>query len=86
LRTPLGHDLKRISTVAIGAFKLNPLPPAVASELTVLNSLYKTHLLRYGSIYDVLVDPATIRSDRTMRRICAAIRLAERATPSDDAV
>jgi len=78
LKKPMGHDLENISTAVTTAFTLKRLHPAVASELKVLNRLYATNLLRYGSFYDVLVDPATIRSDRTMRRMYAGLRLAQR--------
>jgi hypothetical protein len=74
----LGHNLEKIVKVTLKEFKLNPLPPAVATELKALNSLYATHLLRYGSGYDILVDPKTIAVDRVWRRLHATIRLARR--------
>ena len=47
-------------------------------ELEALNSLYSIHWLRYGTFYDILVNPETIASDLTLRRIAAVIRLADR--------
>jgi hypothetical protein len=80
----LRHDLVKIADRVLDAFKLKPLTPAVRRELTALNSLYAKHLLRYGSFYDVLVDPSTIPSKLVFRRISAAIRLAERRTVTNE--
>jgi len=74
----LSHDLEKIADTVLTAFKLKPLPASVRTELRTLNSLYGKHLLRYGSFYDVLVDPSTIPSERVCKRILAAIRLVQR--------
>ena len=50
----------------------------LAEELRTLSNLYSKHLLRYGSGYDILVDPRTISRERAFRRLGATIRLAER--------
>jgi hypothetical protein len=62
----------------VAEFKQHPLRSGLATELQALNSLYTKHLLRYGSFYDVLVDPVTISSGRVLRRMAAVLRLAER--------
>ena len=78
LRKPYGHDLEALVADAVAEFKQHPLRSGLATELRTLNSLYARHLLRYGSFYDVLVDPVTISSGRVLRRMAAVLRLAER--------
>ena len=65
----LGHNLVRIVEVASKAAGINPLRPHVQAELEKLNSLYSQHLLRYGSGYDILVDPRAIPSRRVLQRV-----------------
>lgn len=78
LRTPLGHNLLEVANEVSLAYGINPPRHTVEQDLRVLNELYSRHLLRYGSGYDILVDPRTIDRKRVLRRIGAAIRLAER--------
>ncbi len=82
LRKQLGHNLVRIAEEGIAAYGLNPLRGELRKELVKLNELYSKHLLRYGSSYDILVDPRTILRDRVTRRIGAVIRLSLRELKS----
>lgn len=74
----LGHNLVRIVEEALQAADAKPLRPELQAELDKLNKLYSQHLLRYGSGYDILVDPTTIPSKRVLRRVAALLRLIER--------
>ena len=78
LRKPLGHDLNKTVAAVRKAFGVGRVSPELAAELERLNDLYKGHLLRYASPYDVFIDPKSIPSKLTLRRIGAVIRLAER--------
>jgi hypothetical protein len=78
LRKPLGHNLVRTAVVAISAFGLKPMWPALKSELEGVSKPYSEHMLRYGHIGDIFIAPSSIQRDRVLRRIVAAIRLAER--------
>jgi hypothetical protein len=78
LRKPLGHDLFKVAKEASTAYGLRPPRGDLNDELRTLSNLYSQHLLRYGSGYDVLVDPRTIPRERVFRRLAAVIRLAER--------
>lgn len=78
LRKPLGHDLKKLVKAASTEFGLQPMSNTLNLEIEALNTLYLKHLLRYGTVYDVLVNPETIASDLALRRIAAVIRLADR--------
>ena len=78
LKKRFGHDLEKLTIEILKLFGLNPLKPLLSEELHNLNELYHNHYLRYGSFYDVLVDPSTISSERVLRRTAAALRLAER--------
>lgn len=73
-----GHDLNRVVTAAIEAFGLNPMRPKLAQEVQTLNNFYTQHLLRYDGLHDILVDPASIESNRIFRRIAAVLRVTER--------
>ena len=78
LGRPLGHNLEKAAVEAQRAFHLNPMRTSLKVELANLNALYSKHLLRYGTGYDILVDPATVPSDRVLRRIAAVSRLIQR--------
>jgi hypothetical protein len=74
----LGHDLLKITDAATDAAGLPALRPRIRTEMESLNRLYSRHLLRYGSGYDILVDPSTIPSRLVLRRMAALLRLVER--------
>jgi hypothetical protein len=74
----LGHHLDKIADVAAREYGLPPVRDPVLSELKALSSLYAKHFLRYGSFYDVLVNPATIQCKRALHRMLAVLKLAER--------
>ena len=73
-----GHDLLKVTDAATSAAGIPALRPSVRSEMESLNQLYSRHLLRYGSGYDILVDPKTIRNRLVLRRMIALLRLIER--------
>ena len=73
-----GHDLLKVTDAATSAAGIPALRPRVRSEMESLNQLYSRHLLRYGSGYDILVDPKTIRSHLVLRRMIALLQLIER--------
>jgi hypothetical protein len=74
----LNHNLLNIVNTASLAAGLRPLRSPVRTELEGLNRLYSRHFLRYGSGYDILVDPTTISSKRVLRRVGALLRLVRR--------
>ena len=74
----IGHKLLSVSEATAKAAGLPPLKKDVRTELEVLSNLYSQHLLRYGSGYDIFVNPSTIPSNRVLRRMVAVLRLAER--------
>jgi hypothetical protein len=83
LRSPFGHNLETLADTLVTEFSLNPRSTAFAGELKQLNQLYKNHLLRYGSIYDALVDPGSIPFAKVFRSMRAAVRLAMQHLPPD---
>lgn len=78
LKKPFGHDLERLINAAVGEFNVRPMSHALMMELETLNSLYSNHWLRYGTLYDVLVNPETIHSDLMLRKVAAIIRFTDR--------
>ena len=77
LRRPYGHDLMQLTCAMRSTFGIK-LRPQLEAELKALASLYKKHLLRYGTPHDFLVGPTAVASDRVFRRMEAVVRLAER--------
>ena len=81
-----GHNLFKISKETSSAYSatycINPMRDVLANELRTLSDFYSNHLLRYGTIVDIFVDPRTIPRDRVFRRLAATIRLAERKRSS----
>ena len=75
----INHNLLAAADETLRAAKMNSLTPKLRSELTILSTLYSKHLLRYGSIHDVLVNPQTISYELVLRRLHVAFRLVRRA-------
>jgi len=82
LKSVFGHNIKRLVAEAISEFGVRPVEPALKAELEMLTSLYSRNRLRYGTFYDVLVNPETIQSRLTLRKMAAVIRLADRYVPA----
>jgi len=78
LRKNLGHDLEKLVTTTHGEFGLHEPSGAFSAELKTLNELYKAHRLRYGSGFDILVDPTSMASGAILRKVRAAVRLGRR--------
>ncbi len=74
LRHNLGKVAEEVSQVA----GIKPLRPSLRAELEVLSKLYSLHRLRYGSGYDILVNPSTISSNHILRCMVAVLRIVER--------
>jgi hypothetical protein len=74
----LGHDLVEIADAVSEAGLRPPLRQPIRTELEGLSRLYSSHRLRYGSGYDILVDPKTIPSKRVLRYMGAVLRFVER--------
>lgn len=73
-----GHNLLSVTDATTSAAGLLPLRPNLRAEMDALNQLYSRHLLRYGTGYDILVNPSTIPSRLVLRRMVALLRLIER--------
>ena len=73
-----GHNIELLAGAASLEFGLKQPSGALREELVALSSLYSGHRLRYGTFYDVLVDPTTIPCSRVARRLLAAMRLTAR--------
>jgi hypothetical protein len=73
-----GHDLVAVIDAGTTAAGLPSLGPIARMELETLNKLYSPNFLRYGSGYDILVDPRTIPSDQVLRHMMKVLRFIER--------
>jgi hypothetical protein len=76
---PLGHNLFKIATETTSVYRLNPMRDTLAKELRALSDFYSQHLLRYGTMADIFIDPRSIPRDAILRRVGAVIRLAQKA-------
>lgn len=85
-RKPLrkyGHNLESLAVATSQAFNLSPMRAPLAQELQALNQFYSNNLLRYDGLQDIFIHPATIQSDRVLRRVAAIIRLMYRELGSE---
>jgi len=73
-----GHNLLKLIRKVESLSGLQLRKGEAYTQLQLLDTLYAQHNLRYGSAMDVLVDPATIRSDALTRRLAAVLRYADR--------
>jgi len=78
----LGHDLLKTAREVVTVVGATPLKPILTTELKELANLYQQHVLRYGTAFDILVEPSTIPSAVVVARIHAVMRLAQRRLPS----
>jgi hypothetical protein len=78
LKTAFGHDLKKLAAAAAAEFGVKAMKRGLLAELDHLNRIYSTHRLRYGTSYDILVNPETIPRRDVLRKIASVIRLADR--------
>ena len=76
--TKLGHKLLKIADATIAATAVAPMRAALAKELHQLDQTFASHRLRYGSGYDILVNPDTISYRKVLSRIVAVIRFIEK--------
>lgn len=74
---PIGHDLLKLAHETSNAYGMK-LRPAVLDELRTISQLYLRNLLRYGTGYDIFVDPRTIPREKVLHWLVAVIRLTER--------
>jgi hypothetical protein len=79
-----GHNLYKLSEETSSVYGMNCLRKPLADELRNLNNFYSKHLLRYGTIVDIFIDPRSIARRRVIRRFRATIKLAERGRPGRD--
>ena len=74
----LGRDLVHLAEETAAAAGLKSPSPALQAELERLSNLYSVHAPRYGTSYDIVINPTTIRSARILRRTAALVRLVGR--------
>jgi hypothetical protein len=73
----LNHDLVKVVDAVVSAYGAMPLRPELRFELEALSNMYKRHVLRYGSLLDIVVDPSTVPRQRVARRLIALVKLAD---------
>ena len=74
----IGHNLETLVTHSASTFHINAPKSDLKDELRMLNKFYSGHLMRYGGLHDIFIDPCSISSSRMTRRLRAIIRLTER--------
>ena len=79
-RKKFGHDLLKGAHAVIACYGLRPMRPSLESELGSLNGFYASHHLRYASMVDILIDPASISYVLVLRRTAALLRFGRKIT------
>ena len=74
----LGHDLPKAAAAVRRATGLHVFSGQARDELETLSNVYRQHLLRYASNFDIFVDPRTIPSRKVFRHTAALFRYLER--------
>lgn len=78
IKRNIGHNVHKSVTDAIQEFNLKPIATEMSNELEGLTKYFKNHLLRYGSMMDILASPNQLPYSRTLRKLVASIKLADR--------
>ncbi len=71
----IGHDLEKALKAYLNEYRIKIIDKRILSEISELNSFYKTHRLRYASLADLQINPKTIKSDNTIRFITRLIKV-----------
>lgn len=79
LASKFRHNLETLAIEAQSVAGLKTLRAPLLSELRNLNSLYSSHLLRYATANDFLIDASSVPYQLVLRRMCAVMRLVDRA-------
>ena len=77
----LGHNLVKCDKELRKELFNKPLKKKdkdIMNELEILNNFYRKHLLRYGSVLDLFVEPKTISSDLVIRYASKLVRFGNR--------
>ena len=77
IKKSIGHDLIKATNAVLAAFNRRRLSQELMAELAQLNNLYKQHILRYASGYDILVDPHTISSSKITSKVLRIIKIVD---------
>ena len=72
------HDLEKAMNEVVKEFRPKGINNNVKIQLCKLNEMYKTHVLRYGDIVDLLLDPNTIECNLVLRKILAVLKVTEK--------
>ncbi|WP_299852572.1 hypothetical protein [uncultured Roseovarius sp.] len=76
-RKKFGHNLEALAEELRAATDQNQLSVELAAELSLLNELFASHLLRYSSAVSLLNGPNLISIKRLEKRVAALIRLVD---------
>jgi hypothetical protein len=71
------HHIRKTADEALVATRQKPLRPSIAKELDALSHFYSEHLLRYGGLQDIFLDPNDLRYEGVLKRAGAGVRLIE---------
>jgi hypothetical protein len=70
----VGHNLIKAVDTVTQAYDRRQLSGVARNELTQLSDLYRHHFLRYASNVDIIIDPRSVETARTLRRLYGLVR------------
>jgi hypothetical protein len=76
-----GHKLDRLADQVISTYKAQAMKAEFRQELSVLSHWYSRHWLRYDNGLSFVTMSGTPSYLRTLRRVCAVIRVVRRRQP-----
>jgi HEPN domain-containing protein len=83
IKDKMGHDLEKLIKEVSSEYGSTSFRGNIVTEIKELNGLYKAHLLRYGGNIDILIDPKTIKSNLTLKKITQVVRVVRRGIARD---
>ena len=67
-----GHHIRKTADEALLATRQKPMKHSIAKELDALSHFYSQHLLRYGGLQDIFLDPKDLPYEGVVRRAARA--------------
>jgi predicted transcriptional regulator len=69
------HNIRMTADEALAVTKQKPLSHLLAKQLDQLSHFYSQHLLRYGGLQDIFINPDSLTYELIVHRACAGFRL-----------
>ncbi len=75
IKKKIGHDLEKVAKAVIKEFRPKGIDDNLRKEIRKLNNMYSSHVLRYGDVVDLVIDPDTIECNLLLKKIVAVMKV-----------